>query len=263
MATQSPDAVVPPFLLLAGHPLRWRMLRELAASDRQVAELTQAVRAPQGLVSYHLGKLRSGGLVSAHKSSFDGRAMYYRVHLDRCRDALVGAGATLHPSLGAWTAPPTTGASQATVLFVCTGNGARSQIAEALLRAKTGGVMDVASAGSHPKPIHPNAIAVLAERGIDISGARSKHLDEFVGRGFDHVVTLCDRVREICPDFAGTRAAVHWSIEDPSRPQGARRATMPAFRAIAADLDARLDFFLSTIHTTPPDSTSKEQTHAR
>ncbi|MFM2078265.1 MAG: hypothetical protein RJA49_2155, partial [Actinomycetota bacterium] len=81
MTSRAGTVVVPPFLTLAGHPVRWRMLLELAGSDRQVAELTAAVGEPQNLVSYHLGRLRAGGLVSARKSSFDGRAVYYRVHL--------------------------------------------------------------------------------------------------------------------------------------------------------------------------------------
>ena len=177
MATQTAPPPVPPFLTLAGHPVRWRMLVELAASDRQVGELTVAIGEPQNLVSYHLGRLRAGGLVSAHKSSFDGRAVYYRVHLDRCGVLLADTGAALHPGLSAAPVgaprPPAAPRRPVTVLFVCKGNGTRSQIAEALLRDRTDGSVEVGSAGSHPKPIHPNAIAVLAQRGIDISGARS------------------------------------------------------------------------------------------
>lgn len=248
MTTRSSSSGVPTFLTLAGHPVRWRVLHELAASDRQVGELTVAVGEPQNLVSYHLGRLRAGGLVSAHRSSFDGRATYYRLHLDRCADLLAAAGASLQPGLVARHAvvPSPAGTS---VLFVCTGNGTRSQIAEALLRRAAGDAVDVASAGSHPKPIHPNAVRVLAERGIDISDARSKPLAQFAGRRFDHVVTLCDRVREVCPEFPGQRSAVHWSIEDPSRLPGTHRATLPAFRAIADDLDTRIAFLLARLPT--------------
>jgi protein-tyrosine-phosphatase len=135
------------------------------------------------------------------------------------------------------------------VLFVCTGNGTRSQIAEALLRDRTDGAVEVLSAGSHPKPIHPNAIAVLAQRGIDISGARSKSLTEFTGRHFDHVITLCDKVREVCPEFPGSVRTMHWSIEDPSLSPGTRRATLPAFRAVAEDLESRIGFLVSLIGT--------------
>ena len=93
------------------------------------------------------------------------------------------------------------------MLFLCTGNSARSQMAEALCEQLSGGAVRAASAGSHPKPLHPNAVRVMRERGIDIAGRRSKHLDEFAGRRFDYVISLCDRVREVCPEFpGGTRA---------------------------------------------------------
>lgn len=237
------------------------MLVELAGSDRQVGELTRVLGQPQGLVSYHLARLRDGGLVSSHKSSFDGRSVYYRVHLDRCSELLAATGAALHPGL-------TPGASRtsarplgrdrghrAKVLFVCTGNGTRSQIAEALLRDRAGDMVEVVSAGSHPKPIHPNTINVLAEMGIDIAGARSKPITQFSGRHFDYVITLCDKVREICPKFPGRGQKMHWSIEDPSLASGSLRATAPAFRAVAADLESRIGFLISLIEQ----QTTKEQ----
>ena len=87
------------------------------------------------------------------------------------------------------------------MLFLCTGNSARSQMAEALCEQLSGGAVSAASAGSHPKPLHPNAVRVMRERGIDIAGRRSKHLSEFTGRRFDYVISLCDRVREVCPEF--------------------------------------------------------------
>ncbi|HEY7628308.1 MAG TPA: arsenate reductase ArsC [Ilumatobacteraceae bacterium] len=128
------------------------------------------------------------------------------------------------------------------VLFVCTGNGSRSQIAEALLRHEAGDRVDVVSGGSHPKPIHPNTITVLLERGIDASTLRSKTYEEFATRPFDHVITLCDKVREICPEFPGHGSHRHWSVEDPSARSGTARTTLPAFRALAADLESRIRF---------------------
>jgi protein-tyrosine-phosphatase/DNA-binding transcriptional ArsR family regulator len=256
--------VVPAFLDLAGHPVRWQMLVELAGSDRQVGELTDLVGQPQGLVSYHLARLRDGGLVSARKSSFDGRATYYRVHLDRCGELLAATGAALHPGLHSNDAPTPKRRlakerrhARVKVLFVCTGNGTRSQIAEALLRDKAGELVEVVSAGSHPKPIHPNALKVLAEKGIDISEAQSKPIAQFSGRHFDYVITLCDKVREICPKFPGRGQTMHWSIEDPSAAPGTARATAPAFRAVADDLESRIGFLVSQIdHQT-------NQEHAR
>lgn len=249
--------------MLASHPVRWRLLVALAASDLRVNELTEALDEPQNLVSYHLTVLRRGGLVSAHKSSFDGRAAYYHVHLDRFAAMMSATGAALHPALAvARGAAVPQRAARASVLFLCTGNGTRSQMAEALLRATAGGRYTVASAGSHPKPVHPNAVRVLAERGIDIAGAQSKSLEQFLGRRFDHVVTLCDRVREVCPDFPGSPRLMHWSIEDPSRVPGSARATMPAFRAVSDDLQQRIDLLVATIdsHHQPP---RRRPTHGR
>ena len=128
------------------------------------------------------------------------------------------------------------------VLFLCTGNSARSQMAEALLR-RAAPRTPVFSAGSHPKPVHPHAVAVMAERGIDLSGRRSKHVDEFSGHRFGHVVTLCDRVRQIRPTFAGDPEVVHWSIPDPARqPDG-----YPAFARTADELGVRIRFLLHRI----------------
>src|SRR4051812_48917271 len=195
----------PPFLALAGHPVRWRLLEELTQSDRAVRELTELVGEPQSLVSYHLAHLRKGELVTAHRSSADGRESYYAIDLVRCQDLLRGAGAALHPGLTlAPSAPPVAEPGRppvpsCRVLFLCTGNGTRSQIAEALLDDLSEGRVEVRSAGAQPKPVHPNAVRVLQERGIDIRANRSKHFDELTDERFDVVVTLCDRVREVCP----------------------------------------------------------------
>lgn len=242
----------PAFLRLAGHALRWRLLGQLARSDRLVSELTRLVGEPQNLVSYHLGKLRDGGLVSARRSSADGRDSYYTVDLARLRTLLAATGAALHPGLGL---DPPAGAGgrrpagpTAAVLFLCTGNSARSQMAEALARARSGGSVDAHSAGSRPKALHPNAVRAMRERGIDIAGQRPKHLDEFAATHFDRVVTLCDRVREVCPEFPGGPEAVHWSIADPAA-GGDDEATYPAFQDTAAELEARIGFLLAALGT--------------
>ena len=236
----------PSFVGLAGHPVRWGLLSELARSDRHVNELTHLLGQPQALVSYHLGRLRDGGLVSSRRSAHDGRASYYRIDLTRCGDALAATGASLHPGLAlrivAPAVLPRRRRGRASVLFACTGNGARSQIAEALLQHVAGDRVDVVSGGSHPKPIHPNAIRVLAERGIDISDRQSKPLVQFDGRHFDFVVTLCDKVREACPEYSTRAQAIHWSIEDPSRAPGGNRATYPMFRDLTDELASRIAF---------------------
>jgi protein-tyrosine-phosphatase len=147
------------------------------------------------------------------------------------------------------------------VLFLCTGNSARSQIAEALLTRVSGGSIGAASAGSNPKPLHPNAVRVLRKRGIDISSNRSKHVDEFVSQPFDTVITLCDRVREVCPEFSSRPELVHWSTPDPALEGPNDRDSYPAFERTAADLETRIGFQLHVlIHpTTTRRSTNAER----
>src|SRR6267142_560939 len=142
---------------------------------------------------------------------------YYTVDLTRVGDLLSATGGALHPGLRL-TAPArgSAGPGTVTVLFLCTGNSARSQMAEALARARSGGAVDAYSAGSHPKPLHPNAVRVMRdEHGLDLAGHAPKHLDLFADRRFDWVISLCDRVREVCPEFPGHPETIHWSIPNP------------------------------------------------
>lgn len=238
------DGSAPPFLRLAGEPLRWRLLGELARSDRQVRELTALLGQPQNLVSYHLARLRANGLVAMRRSSADGRDAYYRIDLARCGELLTAAGAALHPGLRLVPPTPARVQAPARVLFLCTGNSTRSQMAQAILEQLAGGGVAAASAGSHPKPLHPHAIAVMHEHGIDISGRRPKHLSMFAGQRFGYVISLCDRVREVCPEFPGPPAMIHWSIPDPA---AGGRGDIAAFRTVAADLHTRIRFLLARI----------------
>jgi protein-tyrosine-phosphatase/DNA-binding transcriptional ArsR family regulator len=237
------DVSPPAFLRLAGNPLRWRLLSELARSDLRVSELTVLVDEPQNAVSYHLGRLRAGGLVSARRSSADGRDSYYRIELPRCAQLLAAAGAALHPGLATGATAHRPQGAPVRVLFLCTGNSARSQIAEALLQRAAADQVQAASAGSHPKPVHPNTLRVLREYGIDVSARRSKHLDEFTGRSFDCVISLCDKLGETCPEFPGGET-IHWSIPDPVAGR-----SYSAFRAVAADLQTRVRFLAQRLLT--------------
>jgi protein-tyrosine-phosphatase/DNA-binding transcriptional ArsR family regulator len=243
----APDLALPEFLQLAGHPLRWRLLGELARSDRMVHELTSLVDQSQNLVSYHLGKLRDARLVSARRSSADGRDSYYTVDLTRVGDLLSATGGALHPGLRLTPPSPAAAArGTARVLFLCTGNSARSQMAEALANARSGGVVKAYSAGSHPKPLHANAVRVFRdEYGIDLARHTSKHLDEFADQHFDRVVSLCDRVREVCPEFPGEPEMIHWSIPDPSAGEAEHDASYPRFLQTASEIETRVGYLLA------------------
>jgi protein-tyrosine-phosphatase/DNA-binding transcriptional ArsR family regulator len=249
------DGSPPRFLRLAGHSLRWRLLSELARSDRRVGELCELAGQRQSLVSYHLRQLRDGGLISARRSLADGRDTYYVLDLVGCGELLAPGGASLHPGLapGARSGARCKrgGAREpARVLFLCTGNSARSQIAEALCEQLSEGAVRAVSAGSHPKPLHPNAMRVMRGRGIDLAGRRSKHLSEFAGERFDYVISLCDRVRGVCPEFPGPPELIHWSIPDPGLEPGSDEATLPAFEHTAAELCTRIGFLIEAIEQT-------------
>jgi protein-tyrosine-phosphatase/DNA-binding transcriptional ArsR family regulator len=248
----SADVAPPAFLQLAGHPLRWRLLSELARSDRIVHELTTLVGEPQNLVSYHLGKLREGRLVSARRSSADRRDTYYGLDLARMGELISAAGGALHPGLRMIRRSPDAGsAAPARVLFLCTGNSARSPMAEALLRACSDGAVEAVSAGSHPRPIHPNAVRVMREAyGIDLSGHACRHLQDFAGERFDWVISLCDRVREVCPEFPDHPQTIHWSIANPATGD-ADDVTYPLFRQTAAELATRIEFLLARLADDP------------
>jgi arsenate reductase len=135
----------------------------------------------------------------------------------------------------------------ARVLILCTGNSARSQMAEGLLRDMGAGAIDVFSAGTRPGVVRPEAIAVMAERGIDISGHRSKHVDEFKDQRFDYVITVCDSANESCPVFPGAPHRIHWSFPDPAAVEGAETERLAAFRAVRDDLSATLETLLREI----------------
>ena len=98
-------------------------------------------------------------------------------------------------------------------------------------------------------PVHPNAVRVMRERGIDLAGRRSKHLSEFSRLQFDYVISLCDRVREVCPEFAGGPELIHWSIPDPAREPGSDEETLPAFERVAAELCTRVGFLIEAIES--------------
>jgi arsenate reductase len=130
------------------------------------------------------------------------------------------------------------------VLILCTGNSARSQMAEGLLRHEAGDRLEVVSAGTHPTTVRPEAIALMNEIGIDISGHRSKSVDEFVGQELDYVITICDHAKESCPVFPAKTLKLHWPLQDPAAVQGSDEERKAAFRKTRDQIHGRIMVFL-------------------
>ena len=133
------------------------------------------------------------------------------------------------------------------VLFVCTGNRARSQMAEGLLRHLAGDRFEVHSAGTQPKGLAGQTVEVMQEIGIDIGGQRSKHVDEYAGQPFDYVITVCDSARQSCPVFPGGGERLHWDVEDPADTIAHGESSLGAFRAARDELRSRIEGFLRTV----------------
>jgi len=130
------------------------------------------------------------------------------------------------------------------ILFVCTGNSARSVMAEALVRTKGGDAFEVQSAGTDPRGINPLTLRVLAEAGIDASWARSKSVSEYLGQQFDYVVTVCDEARQVCPVFPGVHESLHWGYEDPAEAEGPEDERLAVFRRVFVQVGERISQFI-------------------
>jgi protein-tyrosine-phosphatase/DNA-binding transcriptional ArsR family regulator len=251
MATTLTQLELPAILKLVAHEVRWNLLATLVNSDYRVHELVARLKKPMNLISYHLRLLREAALVQERRSSADARDVYYSVDLERFQTLYKAAAASLHPLLAdpvpAYAAQ-TTGSSQppTRVLFLCTHNSARSQMAEAMLRHWGGTRVKVFSAGPKPATVHPKAIERLQSEEIDTSGLYSKHLDQFRGQEFDYIITVCDRARESCPVFPGDPEQIHWSFPDPAAlidPDEQHRS----FLEIFVGLEKRLKILLALI----------------
>ena len=133
------------------------------------------------------------------------------------------------------------------VLILCTGNSARSQMAEGLLRHDGGARFEVFSAGVAPSRVRPQAIAAMRELGIDISGQRSKSVEEFAGQAFDYVLTVCDNANEHCPVFPGQTVRIHWSFDDPAAATGDEQMRLAVFRRVRDEIRGRLRDFIATV----------------
>lgn len=245
MNTRSLDR--PPELIkLLANELRWNLLKALSISDYRVHELVAHVEQPFNLVSYHLKRLRHDGLVFSRRSDADRRDIYYTLNLTALRQMYLSAGRELHPFLSSASIEPPQLQPGMRVLFVCTHNSARSQMAEGLLRQMSRGQIEVESGGSEPGKVNPFAIQALETMQIDIRAHWSKHINLLANQHFDYVITVCDQAREICPSFIADGAKLHWSIADPSL--AAESDRLEAFIRTAHELQQRIGYLLMFIH---------------
>jgi ArsR family transcriptional regulator, arsenate/arsenite/antimonite-responsive transcriptional repressor / arsenate reductase (thioredoxin) len=237
------------FLKLLAHDVRWNILSILVHSDYCVQELVRLLEQPQNLVSYHLRRLREQDIITERRSTADGRDIYYSLDLDVLHRLYFSTGEALHPALSNVEATvekevPPLARKPVRVLFLCTANSARSQMAEALLRHLSNGQVEVFSAGSHPTSLHPYAVQAMAAMGIDISGQQSKHYNQYLNQSFDRIITVCDRIKEACPNFPGDPEHIHWSFPDPAAQEGSEVTKYHAFEQTAFQLTNRIRFLL-------------------
>ncbi len=236
----------PSIFKLLSNDLRWNILNLLSQSDMRVQEVSEALRQPQNLVSYHLQKLHDNGLIIVHHSIADGREVYYGINLNQIRAVFQETEEALHPGLitekGKHTAVP-----PLRVLFLCTHNSSRSQMAEGFLKVKSQNHLQVFSGGTDPATVNPMAIQVMDTYHIDIRDQKSKSVDQFVDQSFDYIITVCDRARETCPFFPGNPIKIHWSIADPTAVHGTPQDRLHAFQSTAKELDERTGYFLAGV----------------
>ncbi|NJN67792.1 MAG: arsenate reductase ArsC [Chloroflexaceae bacterium] len=221
----------------------WHLVHRLSRSDERLDDLVAALGHPKEVLAAHLSTLGEMGLVGERQSEANPADRFYRLDLARMRETYLAAGVALHPVVGGAEALPTSLPCKPRVLFLCTGNSARSQMAEGYLRHLSQGQVEVASAGTRPSQVHPLAIEMMARAGIDLSHHRSKHLDEFLGQSFDYIITVCDYQREICPVFPVDPERIHWGFPDPVEVVG-KEAQEQAFKTTAVQLRSMIRNFL-------------------
>ncbi len=229
-------------LRLLADETRWKLILALRDSDRQVTELVAATGLAQNLISYHLHVLRQADIVSAHRSDADGRVVYYSLNLNQVAAILEQTGQALAlPAIPPPYLPPVT------VVFLCRANSARSQMAEGWLRKLSDGQIRALSAGTRPQPIHPLALAVMAEAGIPIDQQIAKPIAAIINDQPDLVVTVCDIACEECPVWPETPRQIHWSIADPAAVTGDDATRRAAFVAARDAIRARVQALLAIL----------------
>lgn len=250
-ATRSqPAPEVVHFFKALADETRLTIIRLLALSDLRAGEVVQRLHLPANIVSYHLKELRSLGLLRDRRSSLDHRDVYYSVDLARLHALYTTAGDMLHAGMNAQEPVADEDlprlAHPVRILFLCSHNRARSQLAEGIACYLAGPQVEVFSAGSEPAEVHPLTIEILGEIGIDTTTLHSKSIDEFHGQSFDYIITTCDKIREGCPMFPGDPQYVHWSIADPAAV--GEEAQRRAFHMVKHEMLVRVRYLLSLPH---------------
>jgi protein-tyrosine-phosphatase len=246
----SPAPEIVQFFKVLADETRLAIVRLLAVTDLRAGDVVARLRVPANAASYHFKHLRAAGLLRDRRSSLDARDVYYSVDLQRLQTLYQAAGGALHPAL----APPADDAATQIrlapplrVLFLCTHNSARSQLAEGLMRQLGGEQVAVWSAGSQPAEVHPMTVRMLREMGIDPALHRSKSLDQLLDQPFDYVITVCDRVKEQCPTFPADPQDIHWSLPDPAAVADEEQRWQ-AFGHVCSELQTRIRYLLSLPH---------------
>ena len=252
LVAPSPDVLR--FFRALANDTRLAIVRMLALSDLRAGEIGLALQLPSNAVAYHVKQLQSLDLLHDRRSGADARDVYYHLDLPRLHHLFAATGDTLYPGMTAEPdsqARPSGAVSAASrplrVLFLCTHNSARSQLAEAILRSMGGNQVEAFSAGSNPTEVDPDTITVLREQGIDPTPHHAKPLALFAGQPFDYIITVCDRVRDVCPVFPGDPSQVHWSFADPAVIADPDRR-LQAFREVARELQTRIRYLLLLPH---------------
>ncbi len=230
---------------------RLAIVRLLALTDLRAGELVERLHQPQNAVSYHLKQLRALGLLRDRRSSRDARDVYYSVDIERLQTFYHAIGDALHPGIAAKRDTASVAADtqpRLRILFLCTHNRARSQLAEGITRYLAGDHVDVYSAGDHATEVHPLTVEMLSELGIDTSRHHAKDMQQFVGQHFDYVITTCDYVTGNCPTFPGDPHRIHWSCDDPSIIDGGIEEQRAAFRKARRELMTRIRYLLAAAH---------------
>ncbi|MBC8163808.1 MAG: protein tyrosine phosphatase [Roseiflexaceae bacterium] len=231
-------------ITLLANGLRWNILKTLAQSDMPLGALSDALGFPPDVLRAALVPLREAGLILERQSDTGADEIFLRTDLQRLRDLYMTAGADMHPAVVDATIdlePPSE--QRPRILFLCTRNSARSQIAEALLRTLSKGTIDVMSAGAQPGDVHPMTKQVLAPY-TDVEQLRAKPVSTFTGQAFDYVITVCDKAREVCPTFPGATQMLHWSTPDPVAVEGTIATKQRAFNATITELTNRIRYLL-------------------